>query len=93
MSYRKKRRPKVKRKGISKLGLYVGFSILLCIVYTTIVLLIFSSQGSEPETLTTCFFAFFGGEIVTSALIKVFNIKGESNSSNTNEMEDKANDE
>ena len=84
---------KLRKRRISKLGLYVGFSILLCILYTTIVLLIFSSQGSEPETLTTCFFAFFGGEIVTSALIKVFNIKGESNSSNTEEMEDKANDE
>lgn len=86
---------KKKFKLPSKLGLYVGFSILLCIIYTVVDLYIFSVCGSEPDTLTMCFFGFFGGEIVTAAFIKISNIKVEGNADNnfyTTESEEKPNE-
>ena len=33
------------------------------------------TKGVTLDTLTTCFFAVFGGEVFSCALIKIFNIK------------------
>lgn len=33
--------------------------------------------GLELNVLTGCFFGFFGGEVVTCALIKIFKLKDE----------------
>lgn len=87
---------KPKRK-ISKLGLYVGFSIGFCVLYTIAIVCIFATTGLEPENLTKYVYGFFGGEVVSAALIKLFNIgfenwrayKGSDNSSeDIEEMED-----
>lgn len=64
-----------KRKRISSLTYYVVFSIAVLLIYTAAELLISSITGTINDTLTTCFFAVFGGEILTCALIKIFKLK------------------
>lgn len=62
-------------KKISKLGKYVIFSIGILILYTIVEFVFSSTTGMAHDTLTTCVFSFFGGEIVSCGLIKIFNIK------------------
>lgn len=59
------------------LDLYVIFSIAMMIIYTIVSQTIAVTSGVYLDTLTTCFFGFFGGEIVTCALIKIFKLKEE----------------
>lgn len=66
---------KSKFKNISALDVYVTFSILSLVVYTVISQLLAINFGVILDTLTTCFFGFFGGEIVTCGLIKIFKLK------------------
>lgn len=66
---------KSKFKNISALDVYVTFSILALIVYTVISQYIAIHYEKILDTLTTCFFGFFGGEIVTCGLIKIFKLK------------------
>lgn len=66
---------KSKFKNISALDIYVTFSILSLIVYTILSQLLAINYGVILDTLTTCFFGFFGGEIVTCGLIKIFKLK------------------
>lgn len=65
----------VKKRHISKLGLYVIFSISFVVLYSIAVLVIFARNGVEPDTLTKCVYSFFAGEVTASAIIKIFNIK------------------
>ena len=69
---------KSKRKNIFKdvhaLDVYVVFSILALISYTIVSQNIAIKNGIILDTLTTCFFGFFGGEIVTCGLIKIFKL-------------------
>lgn len=53
---------------------YVIFSISAMVIYTIISHIILITTGYTDSTLTTCFFGFFGGEIVTCALIKIFKL-------------------
>ena len=69
-----------KKKKLKGLDLYVIFSIVAMIVYTIVsqVICVVCSNDYQimtMDTLTTCFFGFFGGEIVTCALIKIFKLK------------------
>lgn len=64
-------------KKMSKLGKYVVFSIFVLIVYTTVEFIFTCTTGISHDTLTTCFYSVFGGEILSCALIKIFNIKKE----------------
>lgn len=65
---------KSKFKNIHSLDVYVTFSILSLIIYTIISQYISIYYGVILDTLTTCFFGFFGGEIVTCGLIKIFKL-------------------
>lgn len=66
----------LKKKGkINGLDLYVIFSIACLVIYTIASLIIAVKSQITTDTLTACFFAFFGGEIVTCALIKIFKLK------------------
>lgn len=65
---------RAKKRHVSKLGLYVIFSITFVILYTTAVLINFVINGIEPSTLTKYVYGFFAGEVVVSGLIKIFNI-------------------
>lgn len=68
--------PKTKKK-LSALDKYVIFSIGITIVYTIVEFIFSILTGQTHDTLTTCVYAFFAGEIVTSGLIKIFKIKEE----------------
>lgn len=68
-----KSQPKKKKK-LNGLDKYVVFSISVMIIYTSVSLLIMVLTGYTYDTLTTCVFGFFGGEIVTCALIKIFKL-------------------
>ena len=66
---------KSKFKNVHSLDVYVTFSILSLVVYTIISQIIAIYNGVILDTLTTCFFGFFGGEIVTCGLIKIFKLR------------------
>lgn len=66
---------KSKFKNVKSLDVYVTFSILSLIVYTILSQLLAMNYGIILDTLTTCFFGFFGGEIVTCGLIKIFKLR------------------
>ena len=66
---------KQKFKNVRSLDIYVTFSILSLVVYTVVSQLLAIYYGVILDTLTTCFFGFFGGEIVTCGLIKIFKLK------------------
>lgn len=54
---------------------YVIFSIAILLIYTIAELVISITTGQSNDTLTTCLFACFGGEILSCALIKIFKLK------------------
>ena len=57
------------------LTLYVVFSIMVLIIYTIVEQILSMKSGMTHDTLTTCIFAAFGGEILACALIKIFKLK------------------
>lgn len=64
------------RKDIPRsLTLYVVFSIMMILLYTIVELIISTVSGISHDTLTTCFYSVFGGEILCCALIKIFKLK------------------
>ena len=65
----------IKKKKLKALDLYVIFSIISLIIYTIVSQIIATKYGMMLDTLTTCFFSFFGGEIVTCGLIKIFKLR------------------
>lgn len=64
-----------RRKKGSKLKYFVIFSIGMIVAFTVAMIILFSLYGMVPDTLVTCFFATFGGECLSCALIKIFNMK------------------
>jgi hypothetical protein len=65
------------KKKLSGLDAYVIFSITMMLLYTITSQIIAVTTSNTLDTLTTCFFGFFGGEIVTCALIKIFKLRKE----------------
>lgn len=57
------------------LTLYVVFSILMIIIYTIVELVTATITGISHDTLTTCFYGVFGGEILCCASIKIFKLR------------------
>lgn len=74
------------KKAIHSLTLYVVFSILTLIIYTIVEQVLSAHTGFSNDTLTTCFFACFGGEILMCGLIKIFKLKNEKEGGNDDEM-------
>lgn len=70
----------MKKKPLNKLDKYLIFSVTVLIIYTIIEQILSVKVGVERSTLTTCFYAAFGGEILSCVVIKVFNIKNEDSS-------------
>ena len=81
-----KKQNKTKKK-IGALDIYVTFSIISLITYTIISQLIAMKNGIMLDTLTTCFFGFFGGEIVTCGLIKIFKLRDDKKENIVNKQE------
>lgn len=59
----------------NSLTIYVIFSIVSIIAYTVVEMIISTNSGISHDTLTTCFYGVFGGEILCCALIKIFKLK------------------
>ena len=57
------------------LTLYVVFSIAMILVYTIVEMITATITGTAHDTLTTCFYGVFGGEILCCALIKIFKLR------------------
>lgn len=67
---------KVKRRiNKASLSAYVVFSICIVLIYTIVEFIVSAVTGITHDTLTTCFFSTFGGEILVCALIKIFKLK------------------
>ena len=67
------------------LASYVVFSISVLLIYT-IISLILSIFNIQNDTLTTCIFSTFGGEILSCALIKIFKLHKEIKTTNGDNM-------
>ena len=57
------------------LTLYVVFSIMVVLIYTIVELIVSTVSGISHDTLTTCVYGFFAGEVVVCGLIKIFKLK------------------
>lgn len=66
-----------KKPKINTLDVYVIFSIFVLLLYTIISQIVAIVYNVQLDTLTTCFFAAFGGEILSACLIKIFKLKKE----------------
>lgn len=64
-----------KNDSAHSLTLYVMFSIAMIIIFTIAEFIISSCTGTTHDTLTTCFYGVFGGEILCCALIKIFKLR------------------
>lgn len=64
-----------KKPKINTLDFYVIFSIFVLLLYTVISQIVAIMYSIQLDTLTTCFFAAFGGEILSACLIKIFKLK------------------
>ena len=64
-----------KKPKINTLDIYVMFSIFVLLLYTVISQIVAITYNVQLDTLTTCFFAAFGGEILSACLIKIFKLK------------------
>ena len=64
-----------KKQKINTLDFYVIFSIFVLLLYTVISQIVAVVYNIQLDTLTTCFFAAFGGEILSACLIKIFKLK------------------
>ena len=82
---RKSKKELEEERAMHSLTLYVVISIMTLIVYTIVEQVLSAVTGFSNDTLTTCFFACFGGEILMCGLIKIFKLKNEKEDNN-NEM-------
>jgi len=65
------------KKRVSGLDKYVIFSLACLICFTAVMIPVQAITGTTQDTLTTCFFAAFGGEVLACAMIKKFKLKKE----------------
>lgn len=71
-----------KQKKLAKLTKFLLGSIAIILIYSILEFIYSIRTGMTHDTLTTCMFAFFGTELASCTLVKIFNIikeKGEGN--------------
>lgn len=66
-----------RHKRIPSLTKYVMFSIGVLLIYTMCEFTFAITANTAHDTLTACFYAAFGGEILSCALIKIFKLREE----------------
>lgn len=66
-------------KKIPSLTKFIVFSFAVLLLYTVVEFIFSTITGISHDTLTTCLYACFGGEVLACALIKVFKLKEENN--------------
>ena len=70
--------PKTTKKSkFSDLDKYIIFSVSVMIIYTITELIVSSITSISHDTLTTCLYGAFGGELLLCALIKRLKLKGD----------------
>ena len=62
---------------IKNLTKFVVFSICFVVLYSIFEFVFSIKYGFSHDTLTTCIYTFFGTEIASCGLIKIFKIKGQ----------------
>lgn len=67
------------KKKLGGLDKYVIFSIAVVLLYTVIEFIFSTVTQVSHDTLTTCVYSFWAGELVTLGLIKIFKLKTEDN--------------
>ena len=72
----RKRQTKKRMNGLDK---YCVFSITVLLIFTVIMGTVQAITGTTQDTLITCFFAAFGGELFMCAMIKRLKLKKENN--------------
>ena len=65
----------MRKRSKHSLTLYVVFSIAMILLFTIAEFVVSSCNGTTHDTLTTCFYGVFGGEILCCALIKIFKLR------------------
>lgn len=70
-----------KKRRFHALDAYVIFSICVLIIYTIVSQVLASVYMVQLDALTACFFAAFGGEILSACLIKIFKLHKETGNS------------
>ena len=68
-----------KKKPLPDLDKYIIFSFAVMILYTIIEFIVSSVTGISHDTLTTCLFGAFGGELLLTALLKKWKISRRDN--------------
>ena len=63
------------KKRLNGLDKYCIFSIAIVILYTVAEFITSTITQVAHDTLSTCVYGFFAGEIVTLGLIKIFKLK------------------
>lgn len=64
-------------KAMPSLTKFIVFSFAVILIYTVTEFIASTITGIHHDTLTTCFYACFSGEVLCSALIKIFKLKEE----------------
>ncbi len=66
-----------KKKRLNDLDRYIIFSFSVMLVYTLFEFILSTITGVSHDTLTTCLYGAFGGELLLCAVIKRFKLKKE----------------
>ena len=66
-----------RHKPIPSLTKFVVFSFGVVITYSIAEMIVSTITGITHDTLTTCVYACFGGEILSCALIKIFKLQND----------------
>lgn len=76
VSEEERKKEEAEKKKLNKaLDRYLIFSFSCIIIYTIVSIILVVKTGMSLDTLTTCVFAVFGGEILACAMIKRFKLK------------------
>ena len=66
-----------KNKKMSDLDKYLIFSFACLIIFTIVMIIVQTITGIMQDTLITCFYAAFGGELLLCAMIKRLKLRKE----------------
>ena len=69
----------IRHRKTPSLTKYVVFSVAVLIIYAIAEMVVSTVSGVSHDTLSTVFYACFGGEILSCALIKIFKLREENN--------------
>lgn len=72
---------KEKNNKLSTLDKYCIFSFTCLLIFTVVMIVVQTVTGIVQDTLITCFFGAFGGELLLCAMIKRLKIKRTNNES------------